>query len=79
MSQVQRFHSLGISVFTRPRPKAEIHDRLLSGGGGAYADRIRTRVNGPTVAIHWTSVEHGVLFTNSSGVFYGQKMADPFL
>jgi len=33
----------------------------------------------PIVAFHWTSVEHGVFFTNSSGVLYGQKWWDPAL
>jgi len=36
-------------------------------------------IHGPIVAIYWTNVEHGVLFTNSRGVFYEQKMAAPVL
>ena len=34
-------------------------------------------INGPTVATHWTDNGYGVLFTNRSGVLYGQNFADP--
>lgn len=33
--------------------------------------------NGPVVATYWTDNGYGVLFTNSSGVLYGQNFGDP--